>query len=100
MAKFRMKPMIVEAVTFEELIAYGLTQTDNVYNNMPWSFKYMGIPIIHETDDCYLIGGTDRFTKNHLLIIKDNDVSITEKDAFELISEPLELGEEKENGKI
>ena len=90
MAKFKMKPMIVEAVTFEELIQYGKTQTDNVYNNMPWSFKYMGIPIMHETDDCYIIGGTDRFTKNQLLIVKDNDVSIVEKDAFELISEPLE----------
>jgi len=90
MAKFRMKPMIVEAVTFDELIAYGLTQTDNVYNNMPWSFKYMGIPVTHETDDCYIIGGDSRFTKNQLLIIKDNEVSIVEADAFELISEPLE----------
>lgn len=90
MAKFRMKPMIVEAVTFDELIQYGLTQIDNVYNGMPWSFKYMGISITHETDDCYIIGGTDRFTRNHLLVIKDNDVSIVEKDAFELISEPLE----------
>lgn len=89
MAKFKMKPMIVEAVTFEELIQYGLTQTDSACNNMPWSFEYMGIPITHETDDCYIIGGTDRFTKNQLLIIKGDDVSIVEKDAFELISEPL-----------
>lgn len=90
MAKFKMKPMIVEATTFDELVEYGLTQTDNVYNNMPWSFKFMGIPVTHETDDCYIIGGTDRFTKNHLLIVKDNEVSIVEKDAFDLISEPLE----------
>lgn len=90
MSKFRMKPMVVEATTFEELISYGLTQTDNVYNNMPWSFSFMGIPITHETDDCYIIGGTDRFTKNHLLIVKGKEVFIVEKDAFELISEPLE----------
>lgn len=90
MAKFKMKPMVVEAVTFDELIAYGLTQTDNVYNNMPWSFKYMNVPITHETDDCYIIGGTDRFTRNHLLIIKGNEFFITEADAFELISEPVE----------
>ena len=69
MAKFKMKPMIVEALTFDELMAYGRTQTDNIYNNMPWSFKYMGTPIMHETDDCYIIGGTDRFTKNHILVI-------------------------------
>ena len=90
MAKFKMKPMIVEAMTFDELIQYGLTQTENVYNNMPWSFEYMGIPITHETDDCYIIGGADRFTKNHLLVKKDNEISIVERDAFELISEPVE----------
>ena len=90
MAKFKMKPMVVEAVTFEELIQYGLTQTENIYNNMPWSFKYEGVPVTHETDDCYIIGGMDRFTPNHLLIIKDKEYSIVERDAFDLISEPLE----------
>lgn len=90
MAKFKMKPMIVEAITFDELIQYGLTQTDNIYNNIPWSFDYMGIPVTHETDDCYIIGNENRFTRNHLLIIKDNEVSIVEKDAFDLISESLE----------
>lgn len=89
MAKFKMKPMIVEAVTFDELVAYGLTQTDNVYNNMPWSFEFMGIPVTHETDDCYIVG-TEKFTRNHLLVVKDNEISIVEKDAFDLISEPLE----------
>ena len=90
MTKYRMKPMIVEALSFDELIQYGLTQTENVYNNMPWSFEYMGVPITHETDDCYIIGGTERFTKNHLLVAKDNEISVVEKDAFELISEPVE----------
>ena len=89
MAKFKMKPMVVEAITFDELIQYGLTQTQNIYNNMPWSFEYKGIPVTHETDDCYIIG-TERFTKNHLLVEKDNEISIVEKDAFDLISEPLE----------
>lgn len=89
MAKFKMKPMIVEAVTFDEVVAYGLTQTNNVYNNMPWSFEFMGIPVTHETDDCYIVG-TERFTRNHLLVVKDNEISIVEKDAFDLISEPLE----------
>lgn len=89
MAKFKMKPMIVEATTFDELVAYGLTQTNNVYNNMPWSFEFMGVPVTHETDDCYIVG-TERFTRNHLLVVKDNEISIVEKDAFDLISESLE----------
>lgn len=90
MAKFKMKPMIVEALTFDEIIEYGRSQTDNIYNNMPWSFKYMGVPITHETDDCYIVGDTP-FTKNHLFVIKDGEISIVEKDAFDLISEPLEV---------
>ena len=89
MAKFKMKPMIVEAITFDELVEYGLKHTNNIYNNMPWSFEFMGIPVTHETDDCYIVG-RERFTKNHLLVIKDDEISIVEKDAFDLISEPLE----------
>ena len=59
MAKFKMKPMIVEALTFDELMAYGRTQTDNIYNNMPWSFEFKGVAISHETDDCYIVGAYD-----------------------------------------
>ena len=89
MAKFKMKPMIVEALTFDELMEYGLKHTNDIIHYMPWSFEFMGIPVTHETDDCYIVG-TERFTRNHLLVIKDDEVSITEKDAFELISEPAE----------
>lgn len=91
MAKYMMKPMVVDAITFDELIEYGRTQTDNIYNNMPWSFKYMGIPVMHETDDCYIIGGIDRLTKNQLLVIKGEEVSVVDKDIFAVISEPLEV---------
>lgn len=48
MAKFKLKPMIVEAITFDDLIQYGLTQTDNIYNNMPWSFEYKGVKLLKE----------------------------------------------------
>ena len=89
MAKFKMKPMIVEAITFDELVEYGLEHSDNIIHHMPWSFEFMGIPITHETDDCYIVD-TERFTRNHLLVVKDNEISIAEKDAFDLISEPLE----------
>ena len=39
---------------------------------MPWSFTFKGVAISHETDDCYVIGADDRFTRNHILVIKDN----------------------------
>lgn len=89
MAKYKMKPMIVEAITFDELVQYGLNHTNDIYNNIPWTFEFMGVLITHETDDCYVVG-MERFTRNHLLVIKDNEISIVEKDAFDLISEPLE----------
>lgn len=90
MAKYKMKPMIVEALNFDELMQYGLTKTENVYNGLPWSFDYMGIPITHETDDCYVIGGKIKFTKNQMLIIKEDEISVTDTDVFDIISEPLE----------
>lgn len=90
MAKYKMKPMIVEAISFDDLIQYGLTQTDNVYNGMPWSFKYNGIPVTHETDDCYIVGGFIRLTKNQMLVIDGVDISTVDRDAFDVISELVE----------
>ena len=90
MAKYKMKPKTVEAISFNELIEYGITQTDNIYNNMPWSFKYAGIPITHETDECYIIGGFMRLRKNQVLIIDDINLSVVDKDEFNSICEPME----------
>lgn len=53
--KFRKKPIVIEAITFRELVAHGLANTTNIVAGMPWSFEYHGHPITHETDICYLI---------------------------------------------
>src|SRR5688572_10568559 len=53
--KYRKKPVIVEAITFEELVDYGKASGANIVNGMPWSFEYKGQPITHENDDCYII---------------------------------------------
>lgn len=55
--KYRKKPVVVEAITFDELVAHGLANTTagNIVNGMPWSFEYAGHHITHENDDCYLI---------------------------------------------
>ncbi len=77
MSKFRKKPVVIEAITFDELVAYGLAHPDdpphdrNVVNGFPWSFKYNGHPITHETDTCYLIPtpeGTMKFNRGEMLI--------------------------------
>ena len=46
MAKFRKKPVVIEAITWDELIEHGKTQVDPEYlnNGMPWSFNYGGHP--------------------------------------------------------
>lgn len=73
--KFRKKPVIIEAITFEELVAHGVAECDSkgksLTNGMPWSFSYKGQPITHENDDCYLIPtleGIMKFNRGEMLI--------------------------------
>jgi hypothetical protein len=71
MTKFRKKPVIVEAITFEELVQHGLDNGANIVNGMPWSWKYNGHPITHENDSRYLIPtleGIMNFNKGDMLI--------------------------------
>lgn len=68
--KYRKKPVIIEAITFEELVEHG-REHGNIVNGMPWSFDYAGHPITHENDNCYLIPtpeGTMRMTRSDMLI--------------------------------
>lgn len=55
MTLFRKKPVVVTAITFDQLVAHGIAAGGSVVNGMPWSFQYNGHPITHENDDCYLI---------------------------------------------
>lgn len=71
--KFRKKPVVIEAITFYDLVAYGLTApgASVVPPGVPWSFSYNGHPITHENDDCYLIPtleGTMKFNRGEMLI--------------------------------
>lgn len=72
MARFRKKPVVIEAITFSELVAHGKAQLSaNVVDGVPWAFDYAGHPITHENDDCYLIPtleGTMQFKRGDMLI--------------------------------
>jgi hypothetical protein len=71
MAKYRKKPVVIEAVTFEEFVEYGKQNGGNIVNGMPWSFEYKGQPVTHENDECYLIPtleGSMKFTPQDMLI--------------------------------
>lgn len=57
MAKFRKLPVVIEAITWDELVEYGKTQVlpEDLIDGMAWSFDYGGHAITHENNECYLI---------------------------------------------
>ena len=71
--KYRKKPVVVEAMAFEEFIQYGLNQPEcHVVDGKPWSFKINGRPVTHENNECYIITtleGSHNMTPKDMLII-------------------------------
>jgi len=94
MTKFRKKPVVIEAITFDELVKHGLENGANVVNDMPWSWDYNGHEISHENDECYLIPtleGTMKMTPNDLLITGvKGEIYPCKKDIFEATYELAE----------
>lgn len=94
MAKFRKKPVVIEAITFDELIEHGRSNlTGNIIGGMPWSFEYAGQAITHENDECYLIPtleGTMKFTPDDMLITGvQGEIYPCKKDIFEATYEAV-----------
>jgi len=92
--KYRKLPVEVEAITFEELVDYGLQNCGkNIVNGMPWSFDYKGHRITHENDNCYLIPtleGTMRFDRGDFLITGvENEIYPCKPDIFKKTYELL-----------
>lgn len=94
MAKYRKKPVIVDAITFDELINHGLANSNSIINGMPWSFEYEGHPITHENDECYLIPtleGIHNMTPKDMLITGvSREIYPCKIDIFELTYEKVE----------
>lgn len=95
MALFRKKPVVVEAITFDELVAYGKNQPEtNIVEGIPWSFKYKGFPITHENDTCYLIPtleGIHNMTPEDMLITGvHGEIYPCKKDIFEKTYDKVE----------
>lgn len=95
MALYRKKPVVIEAITFQELVEYGLGHTKNIEKGMPWSFTYKGWGITHENDECYLIPtleGTHRMTPADVLITGvKGEIYPCKRDIFEATYEPERL---------
>lgn len=92
--KFRKKPVVIEAITFQQLVEHGLNNTENVVKGMPWSFDYHGHPITHENDECYLIPtleGTHHMTPADMLITGvKGEIYPCKIDIFNATYEPVE----------
>ena len=72
MAKYRKKPVEIEAYTFDEFIELGKTLTKELVDGMPWSFNINGYPVTHCSDELYLIStleGDHNMTIDDMLII-------------------------------
>jgi hypothetical protein len=94
MSKYRKKPVIIEAITFDEFIEYGREYARVIVDGIPWSFKYNGHPVTHENDECYLIPtleGTHNFTPQDMLITGVNgEIYPCKIDIFEKTYEKVE----------
>ena len=95
--KYVKKPVVIDAITFDDLVEYGKNNGGNIVNGMPWSFNYQGQPITHENDTCYLIPtleGTMKFTPDDMLITGvQGEIYPCKKSIFNLTYEPLEIHE-------
>jgi len=106
MTQFRKKPVVITAITFDQLVAHGTDRCkaegrqSNIVNGMPWSFSYAGHPITHENDDCYLIPtleGTMKMGRDDMLITGvKGEIYPCKRDIFEATydSAPADLEQE------
>lgn len=72
MAKFRKKPVVIEAYTFDEMVEIGRKQGGYESGVMPYSFTINDHGITHENDDCYIIctlEGAHKMTREDMLLI-------------------------------
>lgn len=95
MAKFRKKPVVIEAITFEQLVQHGKDyEGSNIVDGYPWSFKYNNHPITHKNNECYLIPtmeGTMQMTPNDMLITGvQGEIYPCKKDIFEATYDIME----------
>lgn len=71
MGQFVKKPIVIEAITFAELMEHARNSGANIVDNEPWSFQYKGHAITHQERGVYIIPtleGDYRMTPDDVLI--------------------------------
>jgi len=93
--KYRKKPVVIEALTFNEFIDYGKSHCNLLEMGMPWSFTFKGYNITHENDECYLIptieSDIQKMTSQDMLIVGvKGEIYPCKLDVFEQTYERVE----------
>lgn len=95
MSQFRKKPVVIEAITFEEFVAFAKETTAEPH----WSIPYQGVNVTQENDERYIIPtleGNHNFTPEDMLItgvkgeIYPCKIDIF-KATYDLVEKPQEL---------
>lgn len=90
MAKFRKKPVVIEAITFEEFVAFAKETTQEPH----WHIPYQGVNITQENEERYIIPtleGNHNFTPEDMLITGvQGEIYPCKKDIFEATYEAFE----------
>lgn len=104
MAKYREKPVVIEAITFDELVQHGRDSNPDDTHEMPWHFEYKGHPITLENNKCYLIPtaeGLRPFTPEYMLIVsKDGEICPYRINLFAKKYEKVEEAFNPRDGKL
>ncbi|MNX77180.1 hypothetical protein D3C86_1087070 [compost metagenome] len=61
--------------TFDQFVEYGRNAGVARINGMPWSFKFHGHPVSHETDTLYLVNqesGLIAFDRGSIMVVKED----------------------------
>lgn len=62
----------MQVLSFESFVARGLRNAESVHNGLPYAWKFLGMPVTHETDDQYLIchpSGHFKFSRRDILVV-------------------------------
>lgn len=90
MGKFRKKPVVIEAITFEEFVRFAKETTEEPH----WHIPYQGVNVTQENDECYIIPtleGNHNFTPVDMLITGvKGEIYPCKKDIFEATYEAVE----------
>jgi len=72
---------VKSAIDFDRFAAYGAVANPNdLHNGHAWSFFYLGRPVTHENDNCYLIlegKNTLRFERGDMLLQLDDTLVVS-----------------------